>query len=325
VNDVKALAERLAAIVQDPKRAAAVGARGRSFARTMQSEIPFAQALERVLEVAALRQGLPSEAGWSDDAAPQLGNEPFFLTRLAEGAIEATARSRGLGKGSVPCPTIDLARAHDILAAIKRRIGKGELHLQPFVPAIEIEIAIAAAENEAVSVSTADCDPLFRLQIQRWAMAADDLGELLVLRDPRTRMLEFDYDVSEFMQVHAAADVPVSPTPRRSHIVAFAGSSRDGRSPLVVDETTAQILNLSDGTRTAAEVVGALKPGISAEHNLQWVEALFVHGLISLHERPVRLSPECPPGRASRRRQARVDGRPVRRAKQLRIVDHRPP
>ena len=40
VNDVEALTERLAAIVRDPKPAAAVGARGRSFARELQQEMP---------------------------------------------------------------------------------------------------------------------------------------------------------------------------------------------------------------------------------------------------------------------------------------------
>lgn len=324
VNDVEALAERLAAIVQDPSRAAVVGARGRSFARELQSEIPFAQALERILEAASSRPGLPSAAGESgEDAATRARNEPFFLTRLAEGAIEATARSRDPGEGAAASPMIDLARARDILAEIKRRIGKGETGLEPFVPAIEIEIAIAVAENEAVSIAAADCDPLFRLHMQRWAMAADDLGELRVLRDPRIRVLDFDYDVSDFMQVRAAADLPASPTPRRSHIVAFAGSSSDPRSPLVVDGTTAQILKLSDGTRTAAELVGALKPGISADaHNLKWIESLFVRALISLHERPVRLSAQhvpdgvgCPPHArpspaARPRRRARIDGRP---------------
>jgi hypothetical protein len=316
VNDVDALAEQLAAIVQDPSRAAVVGARGRTFARELQSDMPFAQALERVLEAAASRQGLPSAAGESgDDAATRAGNEPFFLARLAEGAIKATARSGDLGEGAAASPMIDLARARDILAAIKRRIGKGETRFGPFVPAIEIEIAIAAAENEAVSISAADCDPLFRLHRQRWAMAADDLGKLRVLRDPRIRVLDFDYDISEFMQVRAAADLPVSPAPRRSHIVAFAGSSRDRRSPLVVDGTTARILKLSDGTRTAADLVGAVKPGISADaHNLKWIEALFVRGLISLHERP---GASCPPhARASPvarpRRRARINGRPRR-------------
>src|SRR5262245_36297794 len=310
VNDVDELAGRLAAIVQDPKRADAVGARGRSFARAMQSEMPFAQALERILEAAASRQSLPPAAGGSvDDAAAEPGDERFSLTRLAEGAMEAAARSRDRGESGAAGPVTDLPRARDILAAIKRRLGAGETRLEPFVPAIEIEIAIAAAENEAVSASAANCDPLFRLHMQRWAMAADDLGELLVRRDPRIRVLDFDYDVSEFMQVRTAADLPASPTPRRSHIVAFAGAARDRRSPLVVDGTTAQVLKLSDGTRTAAELVREADPGpgpTSATHHLKWIENLFVHGLISLHERRA----QAPPGRVSdgagRRRQTRA-------------------
>jgi hypothetical protein len=42
------------------------------------------------------------------------------------------------------------------------------------------------------------------------------------------------------------------------HIVAFAASKDKRRDPLIVDATTARILMLSDGTRTAGELVEEL-------------------------------------------------------------------
>jgi hypothetical protein len=220
----------------------------------------------------------------------------FFLTRLAAAVVADTARS-GAGSG----PVKDLAQAREVLAAVEQRIGQGELRLKRFVPAIEIEIAIAAAEEEeAASIPPGGCDPLFRLHMARWAMAADDLRELVPLRDPRLRVLEFDYDVSEFMEVRAVADLPASPTPRRSYMVAFGCADGERRNPLVVDGATAQILKLSDGTRTALEVIRDLehRAGGSAESgSLEWIENLFVHGLISLHdERLDRVSQARPDG-----------------------------
>jgi glycosyltransferase involved in cell wall biosynthesis len=289
VSDVAALSERLAAIVQEPEPAAAVGARGRSFARELQRQMHVAETLERVLEAAAIRQRLPSEInGAADGDAAESPQNRFSLTQLAAAAIEDPGQSRRIGRAAGSRPVEDLGRAREVLAAVERRIGGGELRLKPFVPAIEIEIAVAAAEEESPPIPAADCDRLFRLHMARWAMAADDLRELVPLCDPRLRVLEFDYDVSEFMEVRAAADLPASPTPRRSYMVAFACADGERQNPLVVDGATAQILKLSDGTRTALEVIADLerRAGGSAESgSLEWIENLFVHGLISLHDK----------------------------------------
>jgi hypothetical protein len=53
---------------------------------------------------------------------------------------------------------------------------------------------------------------------------------------------------------------------------------------LVVDGRTARILELSDGTRTAAEILGQLDDEHAGprENELGWIEYLFLHGLISL-------------------------------------------
>jgi glycosyltransferase involved in cell wall biosynthesis len=300
VNDVDELTGRLAAIVQDPTPAAAVGARGRRFARDLQRKMSVAETLERVLEAAASRRRTRSGIRSSADAPAAMQGDRFFLTQLAAAASADTARSGDIGPAAGPGSISDLPRAREILATVERRIGQGERRLQPLVPAIEIEIAIAAAEQEeAPSIPAAGGDPLFRLHTARWALAADDLGELVPLRDPRLRVLKFDYDVSEFMQARSVADLPTSPTPRPSYILAFACPDGERRNPLVVDAITAQILTLSDGTRTVAEVVGALKNQdrhSTESDRLGWMEGLFgEHGLISLHDKRLAVAPRAPP------------------------------
>ena len=290
VTDIDALTERLAAIVQDPKSAAAVGARGRSFARELQREMPVAETLERSLAAAASRQRVPPEAsGSANETTAAARDHRFSLTRLAAAAMADPDRSGGFGHAAGSEPVGDLARAREVLVTIEQRIAKGEPHLKPLVAAIEVEIAIATAEHEEVpSIPAGGCDPLFRLHMARWAMAADDLGGLVPVRDARLRVLEFDYDVSDFMQARTVADLPRSTTPRRSYIVAFASAHGERRNPLVVDGITAQILKLSDGTRTASEVIGELQhqgEGPTELQNLAWIESLFVQGLISLHDK----------------------------------------
>jgi glycosyltransferase involved in cell wall biosynthesis len=223
VNDVPALSARLAAILEDPAPAAAVGARGRKFALEMQRDVDFPQTLERILAAAAAR------------------------TRVA--------------------PTTQ-ARENGLLA-----------------PAAAIATAIAAAENEADKSGRAkDCDPLFRLRMGRWAMDRADLARLVPLRDRRIRVIELDHDVSAFVGARTVAELPASPTPARSHVVVFGRSGGARRSPLVVDALTARILELSDGTRTISDIVRELdrEPGPPAGRDIEWIEHIFVEGLISL-------------------------------------------
>jgi len=123
-------------------------------------------------------------------------------------------------------------------------------------------------------------------------LAAGDLAGLVCTRDPRLRVLAFDFDVAELMSVRNADDLAAPPAARRSHIVAFGHSDGGRRDPLAVDGATARILELSDGTRTASEIVGELhREGnlLGDGNGLKWIEYLFAHGLISLRDR--RLDP----------------------------------
>jgi glycosyltransferase involved in cell wall biosynthesis len=297
VNDTEALSERLAAIVDDRRTAAAVGMRGCTFARELQRGVRFPQTLERILESAIARQRVPSAIGRSaSDAPAKVGNGRFAFTALAAAALQETGGDRAINRPPIPLRnSIDLAQAREVLAAVERGIVEGDKSLQRLAPAVRAEIAVAAAECDArKSVSAQNSDPLFRLRIKRWAIDDDDLGALVPVQNPQLRVIEFDYDVSEFVDAPTAAELPAVPTRSRSYLVAFAQSDDAQREPLLVDGLTARILQLSDGTRTVADIVSQLdchSGNSEIGNNLKWIENLFVSGLIHLQD--TCLDPAC--------------------------------
>ena len=292
VNDIETLSERLAGIVEDPAPIVAVGTRGCAFARELQQAIEFPQTLEQILGAAAARRNASASHSSPDRAAAS--ETSFPLTEIAEAAILEERPNRALIGATRPSPkVINLEQAREVLATVQRGITGGMTSWKRLVPAIEIEIAIATAENEAdAGTPEGDDDPLFRLRTSRWAIESDDLTGLAPVRNSRLRIVEFDYDICEFRASRTAADFPVVPAPRSSCIVVFARLGKTRREPLVVDDLTMRILQLSDGTRTASQIVRELGRGTTRtarQHNLKWIERLFVHGLLSLRDK--RLGP----------------------------------
>jgi hypothetical protein len=105
---------------------------------------------------------------------------------------------------------------------------------------------------------------------------------------PHLRIVEFDFDVAEFSTPEAVRELPADAARGRSYIAAFARANGMRPDPLLVDELTARILRLSDGTRTVAEIVAMLGEDVTpqtAGDNLYWVRHLFLRGLLSLRER----------------------------------------
>jgi glycosyltransferase involved in cell wall biosynthesis len=299
VNDVDTLSERLAAIVADPAPALQVGARGREFACALQRAESFPQGLERALEAAAagrpMRSGAPRRSGAvaEQEGGQEEAGSSFRLCQLAAGVIERTDRDAGTTRKPVASAEIpDLPWARELLAAIKQRITDGHQHFVGLVPAVEAEIAVAAAECDADATSTGEPgDPLFRLRIGRWGMTTDDLADLICVRDPLLRALAFDFDVTALTAVRTADDLATPPASCRSYIVAFgrsAGRNGGRRDPLVIDAAAARILDLSDGTRSASEVVTELNregQPLGGDAALKRIESLFAHGLILLRDR----------------------------------------
>jgi glycosyltransferase involved in cell wall biosynthesis len=299
VNDVDTLSKRLAAIVTDPAPALYVGARGCEFARALQRAESFPQGLERALEAAAA--GRPMRSGGPQPADAAAGQEEagsrFRLCQLAAGVIERTDRDAGTARKPVaPAEIPDLPWARELLAAIKQRIADGHQHFVGLVLAVEAEIAVVAAEHDADATSTGEPgDPLFRLRMGRWGMTADDLADLICVRDPHLRALAFDFDVAALTAVRTADDLATPPASRRSYIVAFgrsAGRHGGRRDPLVIDAAAARILDLSDGTRRACEVVAELNRDgqlLGCDAAFKRIESLFAHGLILLRDKRLKV------------------------------------
>jgi hypothetical protein len=288
VFDVEVLSDRLAAIGEDPKPVAAVGARARLFARELQQDVRFPEQLEHILHSAASRDSISPPASKSLNVTSE--GSRFMLTRLA-------ASELGENGGSLKCTDpVDLQGARRILANLEHSILDGRVNLRAWVPAIEAEIAVAAAESDSADLAMDRCDPLFRIRIRRWAIGDGDFAGLVPVCDPMARIVKFHYDVADFLGVRNAAQLPTSPTLRPSYIVAFVSSRGRLRSPLLVDDFTVKALELSDGSRTAAEIAKELACDCggsgSMEDGLKRIEHLLISGLVWMHDLRNLTSPE---------------------------------
>jgi len=267
VNNIDELSSRLAMIARRPGLASLVGARGRAFALELQRDAAFPETIERVLLAAARHERPVPSLSAAAVAAPP---EPFALSQIAADAI---AMDETVGSA-------DAARA--TLVAVERRIAEGDSRLERLVPAMEIEISLAAAESAADAQASNAIDPIFRLRPRGWAMSAGELGRLRPVRDPAMRLVEFDHDVRPYLAARTMANLPPVRKGGRSHVVVFGATACDRRPPLLVDPMTARLLELSDGTRTAAEIIAELWPRDFAADKLAWLETLFLHGMIGL-------------------------------------------
>jgi len=300
VNDVEELSGKLAAITHDPVSAAAVGARGRRFAQDLLQEIDFPHRLERILEAAAKRRPLVRKLSPPIVSDPAKSDHDCF--RLTQMAAAAFARRnskspRGIEKSGRK-KLIRLVDAQRLLAAIESAIAAGKPRLKPLALAVSIEIAIAVAARECdAAMSGADNDPLFRLHAGQCTIG--DIASLVPVREPHLRILEFDYDVSGYRRARTAADFPRAQTTAKSAVVVFGRSGNWRREPLLVDISTARLLNLCDGSRTVAEIASHRDGsfgGSPAPRELEWMENLFVSGLL-------RLQPAATAGNARAKRQ----------------------
>ena len=297
VTDIAALARQLAAIATDPAPRSAVGARGRIFAQGLQENIAFPRALEEILGAAAARRSVgAARLRRGDDGVKQggIGAIDYGRFPLTGLAIEVLAKDDGHDGGGDRFPTldrpVDLPQARQILAAIERAVGRGDERARTLLAPVRAEIAVAAAEDD-IAGAAPDFDPLFRLHTKRWAADDDDLLALFPARDPRMRLIEFDVDVSIYLTTPDG--LSKTPAPGRSFLVAFAQSGGERREPLLVEESTAEILEVCDGTRTVCEVLEhcGLRPAPARRQDSRrrCIAELFTSGLVSQQDERVDL------------------------------------
>jgi glycosyltransferase involved in cell wall biosynthesis len=296
VTDTATLGRQLAAIATDPGPHAAVGARGRNFAQRIQEGIAFPQALEQILVAAARRSASAVKLRRSGAIITESSAEEtnrFPLTRLAADLLTRDDGCDRVGDWfPAPDEQIDLSRAQKILAAIERAVGRGDERGRQLLAPVQAEIAIAKAEDVIGDSPALDVDPLFRLDTKRWAAGDDDLLALFPVRDPQARLIAFDVDVSIYLTMPAVDSLSRMPAPGRSFLVAFAQSGGARRGPLLVDETTAEILEICDGTRTFSEMFRhGLRHHTGFDEDAQrgCIAELLTSGLVSLQDRSIDL------------------------------------
>lgn len=277
VDNIERLSDSLAAIVEDPAPAAAVGARGYAFARGLQDWSAFPQALERILMAAAAGEDIAAAANGVSAPNEPVDDDNFPLTRLA-----ATLPSLGsYDPIADPIGAVDLPRARDILGRVER-MGERDSRLAALAAAIRVELAIATAETADIQGDPDEID--LSAPATRWAIGDGDIGPLFPVRSQNIQLLGFDHDVSMLRDVRSLEDLPVMAGARPSYVVVFGRQS--ARPALIVDRGTARILQLSDGTRTASDIMLQLRRedllSETVDDDLGWIETLFVEGLVRL-------------------------------------------
>jgi glycosyltransferase involved in cell wall biosynthesis len=296
VQDIELLSGQLTAIASDPEPIAAVAARGRTFVRKVHGDTRDPDHLERLLK-SVMKKRPPGKARNAALPGAAEAEDPRFpITQLAARMLAARRGFRGVRKVSMlPARPIDLAQAREVLTSTERGIAAGDASLRSVASAIKLEIAIVEAEESVGSGEPHD--PLFRLRTKRWALGEGDLAGLIPVRDPQMRIMTFD--VSELVdQPRTRRRTAQRPQPR--HVVAFAPGSGERREPLFISDQAARILMLSDGTRTALEIMTDVEPGgghANGTPKLEQIEELFLSGLLSLRDgqtEPDRISAPPP-------------------------------
>jgi len=160
--------------------------------------------------------------------------------------------------------------------------------LEPLIPAVEIEITVATAERTLEELRDGETQETFvRLNIGRWALDSDDFAQLVPIQNPHLNIIKFDFDVSHYLTSRNVDEFPVAVTRRPSYVVVFAPAKGRRSEPLLVDSSTARMLQLCDGRLTALAIATQLKSEegtTSVEDSLAWIEELFRRGLIGLRD-----------------------------------------
>jgi glycosyltransferase involved in cell wall biosynthesis len=273
VNDVAQLSAALAGIGREPHLAVTVGARGRRLACKLQDDIAFPERLETILEAAAIRKGYATQsAGDRGGAAGHFPLTRLAAVALADGADASHADARD--------EHANLACARRILAEIERAIAAGAGSMRPLAQAVEVEIAIATAEAGAI---TTEREEPGRPQPRPWALREENVAGLIAVRDPRLQILRFNFDAGAFRNVASLSELPVTVGPGPSYLAVLC---RGGdRTPFLVDQYTARICELSDGTKTIRQIVRWLEEELRGGQQLDhraWIEDLVLSGLLKL-------------------------------------------
>lgn len=276
VNDVRALSNALAAVAREPSLAAAVGGRGRRFARAAQSDVGFPEILEAILTTTSTRGHQRRRRAPPTSPRDRKADERQFpLTFLV---AQALAGLRG-DTAHLDRAGDDLAFARRTLAEAEQAVAAGTKRFRPLAQAVQVEIAVATAQAEHLVADTDErSGPPARPVVRD-----HDRGDMVPVRDPHMQVLEFPFDAGAFRGIDSVRGFPATIGPGPSYLAVFRDC--DSRGPLLIDPQTARICALSDGTRSIADIVNELNQKGYRNDPLDypaWFEDLALRGLLTL-------------------------------------------
>jgi len=255
VQDVDALAARLAAIVRDPEPLASLAARGRTFAAALQAEADTERTVEEILRKAAKR-----------------------------------ARKNARRQKASPAE-MDPTEKHELLTAAESAIAAGDEGLRPAAAAIRMEIAIAEAELPISGQgSAAGRDLFFRLRASRWGMVDGELAWLYPRRDPNLRIVSVD--VAELQSKGRRARKPDF---RNFAVFARTDGeqSRERLMLSEVAVSALRLCEGARSVQEIAGLLAAENATLDPAEALRLVEELFVAGLLWLHDESSASTPRA--------------------------------
>jgi glycosyltransferase involved in cell wall biosynthesis len=255
VQDVGALAVRLAAIVRDPEPLVPLAARGHAFAAALQAGGDAERTVEEILRKAAKR-----------------------------------ARKNAPRQKASPAE-IDPAEKHELLTAAELAIAAGDESLRPAAAAIRMEIAIAEAELPFAGVeSAAGRDPFFRLRTSRWGMVDGELAWLYPRRDPNLRIVSVD--VAELQSKGRRARKPDF---RNFAVFARADGEQPRERLMLseVAVSALRLCDGARSAQEIAGLLAAENAPLDPAEALRLIEELFVAGLLWLHDESAASTPRA--------------------------------
>ena len=210
----------------------------------------------------------------------------FPFARLAAAALAEADSKPAKTNGA----RFELTDAQKVLAALDRGLLEEHPKSASLTLAVWAEVAIALARGETREPEEIGAEPPPIAAPKRWGLADGDVARLFPYRRRTIRILAFDCDISAFQTAQSLEDLPNAPRRHPSYVVVFGGGE-SAPNPLLVDRATARILELSDGTRTTRQIMDQLKRETrrkDTDDDLNWIETLFVDGLIRFTDSPAK-------------------------------------
>lgn len=258
VHDIEELASVIQGAMMNPERTAQIGSRGRQYSLETERLRSFPQNYE--LLFSEVIEG--NSGGGQRSAQPDNSADDWVWTRQAVEALPQATREDVLefaaqyGSGR--------SWALGVYARILQLVEQKKLGSGVLVEAVRLELALSGVQDGDGAGPSSDSG-LFRLASDNVDLDRD-LSSLYPQALPGLKIEEYKYDIEELLGARNSGELPLWVCKKTSY-AAIVPASEGGRSRVIfLSPALIDLLSLSDGTLTVAELVkemlGAV-PGVT--------------------------------------------------------------